>query len=219
MSSRASKLDHYRFRDSLACLTAGRSILVDTTLQRTDMADTAVRDRVEWLQGQINHHNNRYYALDQPEVSDAEYDKLMQELRELEDQHPELITPHSPTQRVGAAPVEAFGVVEHPVPLLSLGNVFDRDELLAWHRRVAALLDNRPFQMTCELKMDGLAVALVYEAGRLVTGATVATACAVKTLLRTSVLFAAFRSSSRGWSRLALRCAARSISPRRALPN
>ncbi len=136
------------------------------------MADTAARDRVEWLQGQINHHNNRYYALDQPEVSDAEYDKLMQELRELEDQHSELITPHSPTQRVGAAPVEAFGVVEHPVPLLSLGNVFDRDELLAWHRRVAALLDNRPFQMTCELKMDGLAVALVYEAGRLVTGAT-----------------------------------------------
>ncbi len=136
------------------------------------MADVAARDRAESLREQINYHNYRYYVLDSPEISDAGYDGLMRELQELEQQYPELITPESPTQRVGAAPIEAFGVVEHRVPLLSLGNVFDRTELLNWHRRVSGLLDERPFQMVCELKIDGLAVALVYEHGRLLTGAT-----------------------------------------------
>ncbi|MBI2885683.1 MAG: NAD-dependent DNA ligase LigA [Chloroflexi bacterium] len=136
------------------------------------MADPVARDRVEWLREQINYHNYRYHVLDSPEISDAQFDALMQELRTLEAQHPELVTPESPTQRVGAAPVEAFGVIDHPVPLLSLGNVFNREELLAWHRRVTGLLDGRAFDMVCELKMDGLAVALVYEGGRLATGAT-----------------------------------------------
>ncbi|MBI4498492.1 MAG: NAD-dependent DNA ligase LigA [Chloroflexi bacterium] len=134
--------------------------------------DPAVRERIAWLRDQVNRHNYCYYVLEQPEVSDAEFDALMQELRRLEEGYPELITPDSPTQRVGAAPVEAFGVVEHPVPMLSLGNVFNDAELLAWYRRVSGLLDDRPFDLVCELKLDGLAVALTYEQGRLVRGAT-----------------------------------------------
>ncbi|MCX6022373.1 MAG: NAD-dependent DNA ligase LigA, partial [Chloroflexi bacterium] len=134
--------------------------------------DTAAPDRIRWLRQQIDHHNYRYHVLDSPEISDAAYDALMQELRRLEEEHPDLITPDSPTQRVGAPPVEAFGVVEHPVPMLSLGNVFTDEELMAWWRRVTGLLDGRAFEMVCEIKMDGLAVALTYEDGRFVRGAT-----------------------------------------------
>ncbi len=129
-------------------------------------------ERIAWLREQINLHNYYYYVLDSPRISDAEYDALMRELRELEAEHPELITPDSPTQRVGAAPVEAFGVVEHREPLLSLGNVFNYEELRAWHKRALGLLEGEPFEMVCELKMDGLAVALTYENGLFVTGAT-----------------------------------------------
>ena len=137
------------------------------------MADIQqAKRRVAQLREQINHHNYRYYVLDNPEVSDAEYDSLMQELRSLEEKYPELITPESPTQRVGAAPVEAFGVVQHKVPLLSLANVFSNEELLAWHRRTTNLVPNRSTDFVCELKMDGLAVALTYVDGKLVTGAT-----------------------------------------------
>ncbi|MSQ27176.1 MAG: NAD-dependent DNA ligase LigA [Dehalococcoidia bacterium] len=136
------------------------------------MADSPVPVRIRQLSDLLSRHNYRYYVLDDPEISDAEYDRLMLELRELERQHPEFVSEDSPTQRVGATPVESFGVVRHPVPLLSLGNAFDREELIAWHRRVTNLLDGRPFSMVCELKMDGLAVALVYEQGRLARGAT-----------------------------------------------
>ncbi len=131
-----------------------------------------VKKRIEQLREQINYHNYRYYVLDSPDISDAEYDELMAELRRLEEQHPELITPESPTQRVGAAPVEAFGVVEHPVPLLSLANVFSDKELLAWHKRTSNLVSGRDMDFVCELKLDGLAVALTYTDGRLTTGAT-----------------------------------------------
>src|SRR5688572_10891193 len=89
--------------------------------------------RVEELRSQIAYHDYRYYVLDSPEVTDAEYDILMRELRALEECHPELITPDSPTQRVSGQPVEAFGVIQHRVPLLSLGNAFNEDELRAWH--------------------------------------------------------------------------------------
>ena len=137
------------------------------------MADIErAKKRVGELREQINYHNHRYYVLDSPEISDAEYDALMAELRRLEEEHPELITPESPTQRVGAAPVEAFGVVEHPVPLLSLSNVFSCDELLAWHKRISNLVPGRDMDFVCELKLDGLAVALTYTEGRLTTGAT-----------------------------------------------
>jgi DNA ligase (NAD+) len=131
-----------------------------------------IRQRVEELRKLINYHNYRYYVLDSPEISDAEYDELMQELKKLEAEQPELITPDSPTQRVGAAPVEAFGVVEHPLPLLSLGNAFSNEELLAWYKRVLNLVERQDFDFASEIKMDGLAVALTYVDGRLVTGAT-----------------------------------------------
>ena len=105
-------------------------------------ADQKLQDaklRVEALRAQISYHDHRYYALNQPELSDAEYDDLMRELRALEDTHPQLISPDSPTQRVSGEPVAAFGVVEHPLPLLSLSNAFSEEELRAWHRRAANL--------------------------------------------------------------------------------
>ncbi|HXH21987.1 MAG TPA: NAD-dependent DNA ligase LigA [Dehalococcoidia bacterium] len=128
--------------------------------------------RVEELRSQINYHDYRYYVLDQPEISDAEYDALMRELRQLEEQYPELITPDSPTQRVSGQPVEAFGVVEHRVPLLSLANAFNEEEFRAWYRRATALAERDPLALVCEPKIDGLAVALVYEGGVFVQGAT-----------------------------------------------
>jgi DNA ligase (NAD+) len=131
-----------------------------------------VKQRIEELREIINHHNYRYYVLDSPEISDAEYDELMKELRQLEAEHPELVTPDSPTQRIGAPPVEAFGVVEHPQPLLSLANAFSYEDLAAWHKRVSNLLGGRQFDLVCEPKIDGLAVALTYVDGMLATGAT-----------------------------------------------
>jgi len=131
-----------------------------------------VTQRIAELRGVINHHNYRYYVLDSPEISDAEYDELIKELRQLETEHPELVIPDSPTQRIGAPPVEAFGVVEHPQPLLSLSNAFSYEELAAWHKRVSKLLGGRQFDLVCEPKIDGLAVALTYVDGLLVTGAT-----------------------------------------------
>jgi DNA ligase (NAD+) len=137
------------------------------------MGDIAgVKPRVEELRSRINHHNYRYYVLDSPEISDAEYDELMRELEELEAEHPGLVTPDSPTQRIGAPPLEAFGVVEHPEPLLSLANAFSYEDLAAWHRRASNILGGRDFDLVCEPKIDGLAVALTYVDGLLVTGAT-----------------------------------------------
>ncbi|MCK4581368.1 MAG: NAD-dependent DNA ligase LigA, partial [Dehalococcoidia bacterium] len=137
------------------------------------MEDTAsAKQKIEELRRAINYHNHRYYVLDSPEISDAEYDGKMRKLRQLEAEHPELITPDSPTQRIGAPPVEAFGVVEHPEPLLSLANAFSCEDLAAWHRRVGNLLGGRHFDLVCEPKIDGLAVALTYVDGLLVTGAT-----------------------------------------------
>ena len=132
----------------------------------------AAKLRVEELRSQINYHDYRYYVLNEPEISDAEYDELMRELRSLEERFPQLITPDSPTQRVSGQPVEAFGIVEHRRPLLSLANAFNDDELRAWHRRASNLADTDSFAMVCEPKIDGLAVALVYDGGRLVQGAT-----------------------------------------------
>ncbi|MBI2854140.1 MAG: NAD-dependent DNA ligase LigA [Chloroflexi bacterium] len=131
------------------------------------------KKRVNELRKLINHHNYRYYVLDDPEVSDAEYDVLMNELRKLEETYPDLVTPESPTQRVGAAPVDAFGVVQHPEPMLSLGNVFSNNELLAWHKRIKNLLPGvEQIDMVAEPKMDGLAVALTYVEGVYTLGAT-----------------------------------------------
>ena len=119
---------------------------------------TDIQNQINGLRKQLNYHNNRYYVLDSPEISDAEYDNLMQSLRKLEEQYPQFLTPDSPTQRVGAAPVEALGVVEHPLPLLSLGNAFVTEDLYAWHTRTLKLLGVSQFDMVCEHKMDGLAI-------------------------------------------------------------
>ena len=128
--------------------------------------------RAAELREQINHHNYRYYVLDDTEISDGEYDRLMVELRRLEEDHPSLVTPESPTQRVGASPADGFDQVQHRLPMLSLGNAFNEDDLQAWYRRGKGLLDDADFDLVCELKIDGLAVSLTYQDGVLVQGAT-----------------------------------------------
>ncbi|HXX59449.1 MAG TPA: NAD-dependent DNA ligase LigA, partial [Dehalococcoidales bacterium] len=131
-----------------------------------------VRKRIDDLRSQIDYHARRYYVMDSPEISDSEYDALVKQLKELEAKYPRFITPDSPTQRVGAAPVAAFGIVEHRLPLLSLGNAFVTEDLVEWYKRTLRLLGVSSFVMDCEHKIDGLAIALVYENGRFVQGAT-----------------------------------------------
>ena len=136
---------------------------------------TATRKKLESLRDQIRHHNFRYHALDDPEIPDAEYDRLMRELQRLEADHPEFISTDSPTQRVGDAPISAFGTVAHELPMLSLGNAFSEDELREFHRRVLDRLeldDNADLVYAAEPKLDGAAVSLLYENGVLVRGAT-----------------------------------------------
>ena len=132
----------------------------------------AARERAEALRGQIRYHDHRYYELGEPEIGDGEYDALLRELRELEERHPELATPDSPTQRVPGQPQQRFGVVEHRTPMLSLGNAFDAGELRAWHQRVLRELGTPGVAMICEPKIDGLAISLLYEQGRFARGAT-----------------------------------------------
>jgi DNA ligase (NAD+) len=127
--------------------------------------------RVEELAERLNYHSYRYHVLDDPEVSDAEYDELMNELRALEERFPELVTPDSPTQRVGATPADLFAPVTHRSPMLSLDNAFTREELEAWEQRVERLIGSAA-RYSCELKIDGVAVALTYEDGVLTKGAT-----------------------------------------------
>ena len=127
--------------------------------------------RVEELREQANFHSYRYHVLDEPEVSDAEYDDLMKELRALEERFPELVTPDSPTQRVGGTPTDLFAPVEHRTPMLSLDNAFSREEIEAWAARVQRGI-GAGARCSCELKIDGIAVALTYENGVLTKGAT-----------------------------------------------
>lgn len=139
------------------------------------MDQRAATDRIENLRQQINYHNHRYYVLDQPVISDAEYDRLMQELLAIEAENPELVTPDSPTQRVGAAPAIAFESCTHRVPMLSLSNSFGDEELLAFDKRIKRMLDaeeQADIEYVAELKIDGLAVSLTYEGGRFSRGAT-----------------------------------------------
>ncbi len=133
---------------------------------------TDVQDSLAQLREQIARHDYLYYVQSSPEVSDAEYDVLMRELRAVESEHPGLITPDSPTQRVSGIPAEGFSEVTHRLPMLSLGNAFDEEELVAWHSRTAEQLEVDQFDMACELKFDGLAVSLTYESGVLTRGAT-----------------------------------------------
>jgi DNA ligase (NAD+) len=134
-----------------------------------------VRERIEELREQIRYHNRLYHIEDAPEISDAEYDALYRELESLEAAHPELVTPDSPTQRVGGEPLEEFEEVRHAVPMLSLANARKTEELKEWDARVRRLLgpdEETNLRYTTELKIDGLAVSLRYENGRFVRGAT-----------------------------------------------
>jgi DNA ligase (NAD+) len=127
---------------------------------------------VATLRHQIEEANYQYYVQDSPSLTDAEYDQLMLELQHIEQEHPELQTPDSPTQRVGAGPVEDVPQHRHPVPMLSLANARSLDELLAWHKRAQSILPNATFEYVCELKIDGLAMALTYDQGKLTVGAS-----------------------------------------------
>ena len=128
--------------------------------------------RARGLRQQIDEHNYRYYVLDNPVISDAEYDRLLRELERLEHVHPELVTPDSPTQRVGAAPSEGFETVEHDIPMLSLGNAFSEDEVAEFDRRIRDQLDVETVDYSVEPKLDGVAIALRYDRGKLVLAAT-----------------------------------------------
>jgi len=138
----------------------------------SEQPDSRTRQRVEQLRTQIAEHDYRYYVLDDPSIPDAEYDRLLRELEQLEDRHPELADPDSPTRRVGARAAEGFESVAHEVPMLSLANAFDEQEVIDFDRRIRDVLDVEQVLYTAEPKLDGLAISLRYENGRLVRGAT-----------------------------------------------
>jgi len=132
--------------------------------------DTA--KKIEALREKIRHHEYLYYVLDRPEISDADFDKLMRQLQGLEAEHPSLIAPDSPTQRVGGKPREGFVKAPHSSPMLSLDNTYNEEELRAWERRVHELSGRSDVDYVCELKLDGMSLALIYEDGKLVRGIT-----------------------------------------------
>lgn len=138
----------------------------------TSSSAESAEQRVRQLREEIAEHNHRYYVLNDPSVPDAEYDRLMRELESLEESHPGLVDPDSPTQRVGARAAEGFETVEHEVPMLSLANAFDDDEVREFDRRIRETLDIETVVYTAEPKLDGLAISLRYESGRLVRAAT-----------------------------------------------
>src|SRR5438034_5581174 len=133
---------------------------------------TDIEHQIEDLREQIRRHEYLYYVEDAPEISDVEFDRLMQELKQLEAEHPTLITPDSPTQRVGGKPREGFIKVEHSRPLLSLDNAYNEQELRDWERRVRELAGTDNIEYVCEFKLDGMSLALSYQGGRLERGIT-----------------------------------------------
>jgi DNA ligase (NAD+) len=132
----------------------------------------SAEQRIAQLRAEIERHNRLYYALDAPEISDAQWDALYRELAQLEAEHPELVTPDSPTQRVGGAPSEQFPTVVHRSPMLSLDNTYSEEELREFERRIFRHVGERQLDYVAELKIDGLSMALHYERGRLVRGVT-----------------------------------------------
>jgi len=133
-------------------------------------ASKDVDKKIAALREKIRHHEHLYYVLDNPEISDADFDKLMQQLKDLESQHPSLVTPDSPTQRVGGKPREGFVKVPHSSPMLSLDNTYNEEELRDWERRVHELTGRSDVDYVCELKLDGMSLALSYENGKLARG-------------------------------------------------
>ena len=136
------------------------------------MAAKSTGREIEKLRDEIRRHEDLYYVLDSPEISDHEYDQLMENLQALEEAHPDLITPDSPTQRVGGRPAEGFPEVVHSRPMLSLDNSYNIDELRAFDERCRRLADGRSIEYVAELKIDGLSLALHYDANILVRGIT-----------------------------------------------
>src|SRR6202521_257285 len=135
-------------------------------------APAAVKKEIEELREKLRYHEYRYYVLDDPEISDAAYDRVMRRLKELETAYPELVTPDSPTVRVGGAPREGFSTVRHARPMLSLDNAFSYDALRDWDRRVREGRGQEKIEYIAEHKFDGLSISLQYEGGVLVRGAT-----------------------------------------------
>ena len=135
-------------------------------------ATERVHAEIERLRDEIRHHEYRYYVLDDPAIPDSQFDQLMNRLKKIEAEHPELITPDSPTQRVGGKPREGFVKVPHSVPMLSLDNAYNEEELRNWERRVHELSGRKDVEFVCELKLDGMSLALRYEGGKLMRGIT-----------------------------------------------
>ena len=131
-----------------------------------------VKNRIDWLRSKIRGHDYLYYVLNQPKISDRQYDKLFAELNELEHQNPHLITADSPTQRLSGQPLEGFENVRHTVKMLSINNTYNADELRAFDERISRQLGSKDYDYVVELKIDGLAISLSYENGRLVRAAT-----------------------------------------------
>ncbi|HEV7523212.1 MAG TPA: NAD-dependent DNA ligase LigA [Candidatus Angelobacter sp.] len=143
-----------------------------TTVAKGRVKDRAVERQIDELRKTIRHHEHLYYVLDAPELPDAEFDRLMQELKRLEAAQPELVTRDSPSQRVGGKPQEGFPKVEHSRPMLSLDNAYNEQELRDWDRRVRESAGSEKLEYVCELKLDGMSLALTYERGHLLRGAT-----------------------------------------------
>ena len=150
---------------------AEKKHLPEVDLDKIDSKDDAEK-AVEELRDAIRYHNHRYYVLDDPAISDSEYDKLMQQLQKLEEKYPDLQSPDSPTQHVGGEPREEMATVEHPLPMLSLKAVYEEDDLRDFNRSCEKSLDVEDIEYIAEPKYDGLAVELIYEDGRLVTAST-----------------------------------------------
>ncbi|MFH1683338.1 MAG: NAD-dependent DNA ligase LigA, partial [Candidatus Margulisiibacteriota bacterium] len=136
------------------------------------MDKAQAKKKLEKLRKEIHHHDHLYYVLDKPEISDAAYDKLFREFQDLEKNFPDLITVDSPTQRVGGAPLKAFKTVAHKIPLLSLDNAMNNQDLVDFDRRIREGLEKEKIDYVCELKMDGLAISLNYKKGKFMVGST-----------------------------------------------
>src|SRR4029434_4664535 len=135
-------------------------------------ASKDLENEIEDLRDKIRHHEYRYFVLDDPEIGDYDFDKLVEQLKKLEAEYPELITLDSPTQRVGGKPREGVVKLPHSSPMLSLDNTYNEQDLRAWERRVHELSGRHDVEYVCELKLDGMSLALVYEDGKLVRGVT-----------------------------------------------
>jgi DNA ligase (NAD+) len=159
-------------RPSIRRLSAAKAEFSQSALPGGNLMSKDVKAQIERLRELIRHHDRKYYVEAEPEISDLEYDRLVEQLRNLEAAHPELITADSPTQRVGDQPIESLRPIEHRLPMLSIDNTYNVDELREYGARVAKLLPGETIEWVVELKIDGVAVSLMYEQGRLTYGAT-----------------------------------------------